>query len=217
MVIGYIKEDKYIITIEDKLLTRQFPIPSLLPEELFGVYKSYSNNYKIISIEDIFGNSYESIDIGVVTNRFDLVSCTTTEIHKITTHKINEIYFPESEMWYYLDKNDAFYHQFFNKKEWRLFENGFAQLCKFRVDFWTIEVFIDNGKVINDLTLYFKDKLKLKVNFDNIDSGEIQFTYFVDGTVEKIENKNKEVMIEEYKMHHRGGIYDLIMSLEYFA
>ena len=99
-----------------------------------------------------------------------------------------------------------------------MFEFGFSQFCNFNLGEWTTNVFLDNGKVIGDFTLYFKDILRLKVNFDKIVSDEIQFTYFnQDGTVEKIENKNKDQMIEEYKPCRRGGILDLIMSLEYFV
>ena len=99
-----------------------------------------------------------------------------------------------------------------------MFENGFSQFCNFNLGEWTSNVFLDNGKVIGDFTLYFKDILRLKVNFDKIDSGEIQFTYFnQDGTIEKIENRNKDQMIEEYRMSLRERIIDLIMSLEYFV
>lgn len=65
---------------------------------------------------------------------------------------------------------------------------------------------------------YSEDQLILKVNFDKIDSGEIQFTHFVGEILVKIENKNKEQMIENYKSNYGdGGIMDFIMSLEYFT
>lgn len=101
-----------------------------------------------------------------------------------------------------------------------MFENGFTQLCNFNLGGWTINVFLDNGKVIGDFTFYFKDKLRLKVNFDKMETYEnkIIFTYYTEnGSIEKIENKNKYQMIEDYKSNYRGGLLDLIMSLEYFC
>lgn len=204
------RQGKYIITIED-ILNGQYPeLVNVYPKKFFG--KSCTNNYKIIFIEDIFGNSYESINNDDGITKLNFVDFMAADNHTIETLKINEIYLPKYALFYYFDKNNPFYLGFFDNKEWRLFENGFSQLCKFKSDIWTYEVFIDNGKVIGDFTLYFKDKLRLKVNFDKIDSGEIQFTYFIDGKVEKIENNNKEEMIEQYKTQYRGGIYDLIMS-----
>ena len=184
-------------TIDD-LLNGQYSRPSLIPEDLIGIHKSMTNNYKIIFIEDIFGNPFDSINNGF--------------------RKINEIY--SDSIHYYLDKNDAYYSNFFDKKQWRLFKNGFSQLCKFKIEHLTIEVFIDNGKVIGDFTFYFKDKLILKVNFEKMETYEnkIIFTYYTEnGTIKKIENKNKDQLIEDYKSCYRGGILDLIMSLEYFS
>lgn len=67
MVIGYIRKDKYIITIEDILDGKYSVSENVYPKELLGVHKSCTNNFKIIFIEDIFGNSYESINIDVRT------------------------------------------------------------------------------------------------------------------------------------------------------
>ena len=188
------KKDKYIITIETLC---DFNIPD------GNGYATNIDHFKIISIEDVTGKFYDSYyETGFeIKNKNQIIKRDIVRSYS-----------------FFLNKNSAYYSSFFENQQWRLFENGFSQFCNFNLGEWTTNVFIDNGKVIGDFTLYFKDKLRLKVNFDKIDSGEIQFTYFnKDGTEEKIENNNKEVMIEEYKTHYRGGIYDLIMSLEYFT
>ncbi len=187
------KYSKYIITIETLC---DFHIPD------GNGNATFIDHFKIISIEDITGKFY------------DFYYETGFEIKKKNQIIKRDIVRSYS---FFLNKNSAYYYCFFENQQWRLFENGFSQFCNFNLGEWTINVFLDNGKVIGDFTLYFKNILRLKVNFDKIDSGEIQFKYFnQDGTVEKIENKNKYQMIEEYKMYYRDEILDLIMSLEYF-
>lgn len=195
MVIGYMKYSKYIITIETLC---DFHIPDGNGNSTIAI-----DHFKIISIEDVTGKSYDCY----YENGFQI-------------KKKNQIIKRDTVRSYsfFLDKNSAYYYQFFENQQWRLFEFGFSQFCNFNLGEWTTNVFLDNGKVIGDFILYFKDILRLKVNFDKIDSGEIQFTYFnQDGSIEKIENKNKDQMIEEYNSCFRGGILDLIMSLEYFV
>lgn len=196
MKIGYIKHDKFIITIADL---------STIPYYNLMKFSSTTNNFKILFIEDIIGKNYDSIEFSLYCGRFfdrDIYEIHYTKSMKIQIDDIidNENSFSS----YFYDKPDAFFSNFFKDKQWRLFEFGYTNLCKFNIEpsSYTIEVLINNGKIIGTVRLYVKNNIYYDISFDNINLNGI-VEYQINGEIFKIKKEEfmincKELNIFEY-------------------
>ncbi len=193
MKLGYIKHDKFIITIADL---------STIPYHDLMKYSSTTNNFKILSIEDIMGNYYDSNEFSLYYGRFfdrDIYEIHYTKSMKIQINDvINNVNNDENLFCkYFYDKTDAFYSNFFVEKQWKLFKSGYTNLCKFNIDpSYTFEFLFNNGKVLGVLKIYIKNQIFYEILFDKINlNGIIEYYVYENNKIEeKIEIKKEEFM-----------------------
>ena len=188
MNLGYIKYQKFIITIED-LCT--IPYYDLMK------FSSSTNHFKIISIEDIMGNYYVSIEIELFNGRFfdrDMYEIHLKESKFIQLNDIlNDI---NSFQIYFFEKNDAFFSNFFVEKQWKLFEYGYTNLCKFNISHvFSLEFIINNGKLIGPVIMYLNDKFYSEIKFDKIKDDIVYYELEQNGKIENIETTKEKFMI----------------------
>lgn len=187
MKIGYIKYSKYIITIED-LCT--IPYYDLMK------FTSTTNHFKILSIEDINSNYYDSIKIELFNGRFfdrDIYDIYSRELININLNDIiNDL---NSFQIYFFEKNDAFFSNFFVEKQFKLFNSGYSNLCRFNIPpAYSFEFLINNGKLIGTVKMCVNDKFYYEIIFDRIKDNIIE--YQIGG--EKIE-MTKEIFMDKVK------------------
>lgn len=189
MNIGYIKYQKFIITIED-LCT--IPYYDLMK------FTSSTNHFKIISIEDIINNNYDSIEIELFNGRFFGRDMYEIHLKESKTIKLNDIINDlNSFQIYFFDKNDAFFSNFFAEKQWKLFENGYTNLCKFNVSpAFSLEFLINNGKLIGPVIMYLDNKFYSEIKFDKIKNDIIEYTVKLYEKIENIETTKENFMYQ---------------------
>jgi hypothetical protein len=183
MKIGYMKYSKYIITIEDL---------AIIPYYDLMKYSSSTNHFKILSIEDIINNNYDSIQIELYHGRYfdrDIYEIHSTELRNIQLNDIiNDLH---SFQLYFYDKNDAFFSNFFREQQYKLFEYGYTNLCKFNIcPAYSFEFLVNNNKIIGTVKMYINNKFYSEIMFDRIITDDL-VEYQIDG--EKIEIKKRRI------------------------
>lgn len=181
------KYSKYIITIED-LCT--FPYYDLMK------FTSTTNNFKILSIEDVNSNYYDTIQIVLFNGRYfdrDIYDIYTKELINISLNDIiNDL---NSFQIYFFEKNDAFFSNFFVEKQFKLFNPGYSNLCRFNISpAYSFEFLINNGKLIGTVKMCVNDKFYYEIIFDTIKDNIIE--YQIEG--EKIQ-LSKEIFMDKVK------------------
>ena len=185
MKLGYIKYSKYIITIEDLCIIPYYDLMK---------YSSTTNHFKILSIEDIINNNYDSIQIELFNGRFfdrDIYEIHSRELRNISLNDIfNDL---NSFQLYFYDKNDAFFSNFFREQQFKLFDSGYTNLCRFNIcPSYSFEFLVNNNKIIGTVKMYINNKFYSEIMFDRIKDNIIE--YQIEG--EKIEIKKEEFMIK---------------------
>ena len=175
-MIGYIKYKHYIITIElkninnDKLPKTYYDISNY--KENNNIYNKFSHNeYKVINIKDILNNIYNEID----------------------NYKINAEY--NNIEFFYLLENLAFYDSFIEKKQYKLFVNGYCGEHKTYINGNLIEEYYHNNGLIEGP--YFK-------YFNGITSSQLNISEFIEIKCDYINGKINGKYIEYYfnNNHH---------------
>lgn len=192
MKLGYMKYSKYIITIEDL---------STIPYYDLMKYSSTTNHFKIISIEDVNGILYESIDFILYLGKFfdrDIYEIHSTELRNIRLNDIiNGI---NSFQLYFYNKNDAFFSNFFKKQQYKLFESGYTNLCRFNIDpSYSFEFLVNNNKIIGTVKMYINNKIYSEIMFDRIITDDLvvyNLYNIYEEIEEKIEIKKEEFMFK---------------------
>jgi hypothetical protein len=189
MKIGYIKYSKYIITIEDL---------SIIPYYDLMKFSSSTNHFKIISIEDIINNNYDSIQMELFNGRFfdrDIYEIHLSELINIQLNDI--INNSNSFQLYFYDKNDAFFYNFFKEQQFKLFDSGYTNFCRFNIcPVYSFEFLVNNNKIIGTVKMYINNKFYSEIMFDKIKDNIIE--YQIEGdkielTKEKFMFKIKEI------------------------
>jgi len=197
MKLGYIKYLKYIITIEDL---------SILPYYNFMKFSSTTNHFKIISIEDIINNNYDSIQIELFNGRF--FTRDIYEIHEIQSRELINIQLNDiindlnSFQLYFYDKNDAFFSNFFREQQFKLFDFGYTNLCRFNIcPSYSFEFLLNNNKIIGTVKMYINNKFYSEIMFDRIKDNIIECQIEgekIELTKEKFMSKVKDLNIFSY-------------------
>jgi hypothetical protein len=188
----FLKFGKYIVTIQDL---------SIIPYYDLMKYSSSTNNFKILLIEDIKGNSYESINFLLYHGRFfdrDIYEIHYTESKNIKLNDIiNDL---NSFQIYFYDKNDALFSNFFKEQQHKLFESGYTNFCRFNISpSYSFEFLVNNNKIIGTVKMYINNKIYSEIMFDRIITDNIVVYNLYNNyeeIEEKIEIKKEEFMIK---------------------
>ena len=145
-MIGYSKNDKYIITIE----TEDYDSVGNEESENVNYSLCITNNFMIQSIEDIFQKTYDMIKINDIE------------------YKIGDKY--EYNLYFYKTKEQAFNKNFIRDKQYLLFETGYSGLYTEYYNSGNLKykVYISNGKFEGEYNKYNSDG-KLIANGNYID------------------------------------------------
>jgi antitoxin component YwqK of YwqJK toxin-antitoxin module len=177
--VGYAKYKKYIFTI--KSLEDLMFFTENNENKNFATY--FSNKFKLLDIEDM------------VTN---------IKLNKIDNYKTDNI-FPD--MFYYKNKEQAFYHNFFRNKQYLLFPNGYSGYYKKYSYDGYIEsecFYINNNKEGQKIIYVYNTKNihKIENYVNNIKHGEfITYSYINPNkmVMKTIYNNNKVISHQLFK------------------
>ena len=136
-IIGYHKANQYIITIETDTYKTYLDIDDIVDINNC-LYET--NNFSVLKIEDLMGNTYESVLDFIVNEDYNYIN------HSLEFFKIRE---------------NAFYLDFIFKKQWNLFPDGYSGNYKEILKNGTIvlEYFHINGIKNGYYKLYYNNKL----------------------------------------------------------
>ena len=164
-------------------------------------YSLFHHNKKLHTNDIVIYKSICNTDNSIEsTNDYNLVNLQTN--NKISFCVIDKLYAA------YIDESEAFYENFFEEEQWKLFPNGFSGICKkyeYKYGDYDNEIeefYHVNGKKEGKHKIFYnefyKNKIKCETNYiDGIKLGEEQH-YDIDGNcIEKIYNYSENFMFYE--------------------